>query len=241
MINEKTPQWKVSLFVIFSLLILLTLIIFIFLITTGWQASNLSQEEVTLEKPSIIYTDPLIKSAYPLPPPVEAVDPIRGSDLAEVRIIYLSDFNCPFCKRMSETWARVLDKYGDQVQLVWKDFITNPGSVPFHKAARCAQLQGAFWEYHDRLLTHQPQEGLSNTEFLTAYAVDLGLDRADFLKCLADTRIEEVVYASSDQALNLGISATPTYFINGVFYDGFREFEEIDLIIKEELGITDEE
>ena len=241
MFKENSPNWKVSLFVITSLLLLLAAIIFIFLVWVGWQARQLGEDEVVLEKPSIVYTDPLIKLANPSLPPVEPVDPWLGSADYRVRIIYFADFLCPYCRQQSEVWSELLNKYPDQIQLVWKDFLTSLTSLPLHKGARCAQLQGAFWPYQERLQTFEFQENQSTSQQLIVYAAELGLAVDDFTACLADPRIEQVVYAAADQALSVGIQSTPAYFINNKYYEDFRDLAEIDLLIRAELGITDEE
>lgn len=237
MINEGTSSWKTSLFVIAALVVLLGLILFVFFIKIGWEASSINDQK-TLANPTVEYQDPLIVSAEPLLPPVEAVDPILGEVDADLSIIYFADFNCPYCRRMTEIFHQIIPEYEGRVNLVWKDFLTSSTSVSKHKAARCAQLQGGFWEYSKRLLLGEtPESSLTNQ--LIGYAEGLGLDKEPFVECLADPAIEGVVYASTQQVANLGIKSAPSYFIGDDYYEGFIEYEDIKKIIDEKLGISE--
>lgn len=236
MIDEKTSNLKVSLFVIISLLFLLVLIIVAFFIKIGWDYNSLQAGKKTLEKPTVIQPDPLIVPAGPVIPPIEAVDPVLGEASAPLTIVYFSDFGCPYCKRMSEIFFRVLKEYDGQVKLVWKDLLSTPNSLPLHKAARCAQLQNSFWEYNKKLLQFKPDSS-SLVEQLTSYAAELGLNTSNFLQCMGDTTIEGVIFASTDQAINSGLTNTPAYFIGDDYYEGFIDYEEIKAIIDEKLGL----
>jgi len=240
MIDKNTASWKISLFVIVALIILLSLILFVFFLRVGWDANTLRDSKKTLAKPTVVYPDPLITSAGPTVPPIEPVDPVLGTDNAELTIVYFSDFACPYCKRMTEVWFRVIDEYGDRVNLVWKDLLSTPNSLPLHKAARCAQLQDSFWEYNKKLLLHQPDGG-SLVNQLTGYAAELGLNSASFVECMADVTIEGVVFASTDQAINSGLSSTPAFFIGNDYYEGFVSYDDIKSIIEEKLGLNTEE
>ena len=236
MIDKNTSSLKVSLFVIISLLLLLLLIIVAFFIKIGWDFNSLQTAEDSLQLPTVERSDPLITPTKPIIPPVESVDPILGKQDAPLTIIYFSDFACPYCKRMSEVFFRIVDEYDNQVRLVWKDLLSTPNSLALHKAARCAQLQGKFWEYNKRLLQHKPNEG-SLVEQLSGYAAELGLNTASFLQCMGNTTVERVIFASTDQAINSGLTNTPAYFIGGDYYEGFLDYKDIKSIIDEKLGL----
>jgi protein-disulfide isomerase len=94
------------------------------------------------------------------PPPVLRVEvsvdgaPYRGPAKAPVTIVEFSDFHCPFCRRVIPTLTQLESKYGEKIKLVFRDFpIDNlhPGASKAHEAARCANEQGKFWSYHDKL------------------------------------------------------------------------------------------
>lgn len=239
MINKNTSNLKVSFFVIIALVLLLILVLFVFFLKIGWEFNSLQTAKRTLEMPTVVQSDPLITPTGPIVPPIESVDPVLGQADAPLTIIYFSDFACPYCKRMSEIFFRILKDYDGKVKLVWKDLLSTPNSLALHKAARCAQLQNSFWEYNKKLLEFKPTSG-SLVEQLTGYAADLGLDTASFLQCMGDPAIEGVIFASTNQAINLGLSNTPAYFIGGEYYDGFMDYDDIKTIIEKKLGLEAE-
>ncbi len=235
MIPENVPQWKINVFITISLLILATMlfsIVYFFPRLNPLVENN--AQDFELPTPTVVVNDPLVKPAGPIVPPIELIDPIKGSPDAEVTIIYFADFACPFCNEMHDVWQQVLDEYGDQVRIVWKDLLIYPSSLGLHKAARCAQLQGSFWEYYNQIWDYNFTSSLSVD--LVSIAEDLDLDTEFFAQCLASAEIEQVVFGASQQALSVGVFEAPSYFIGDQFYDGYRDIEEIRELIDKQLG-----
>ncbi len=84
-------------------------------------------------------------------------DPVQGPASAKVTIIEFSDYQCPYCKSAAPTLSQVKQAYGDKVRIVFRDY---PLSFHRHRSARgrgreCANAQGKFWEYHDKLFANQ--------------------------------------------------------------------------------------
>jgi protein-disulfide isomerase len=100
------------------------------------------------------------------------------------------------------------------VRLVYKDFpLPSHGLAgPAHEAARCAGDQGRYWAYHDVLFARQPH---FERDQLVAYAIDLGLDRERFERCVDDHRFRAAVEADVAEGRELGVRGTPTFLING--------------------------
>ncbi|GBD24981.1 Disulfide bond formation protein D [bacterium HR30] len=170
------------------------------------------------------------------PPVVEVGDggrPARGPASAPVTIIAFSDYECPFCKRASATIAQVLRHYGDKVRFVHRDF-----PLSFHQHARlaaeaaaCAQAQGKFWEYHDRLWT---ADDLSESG-LKKVAKDTGLDEAKFTECLAKKPHSAAIDRDIEEGTAAGVSGTPAFFVNGRMLSGAQPFEAFKQLIDDEL------
>jgi len=169
---------------------------------------------------------------------IAATDPILGSTTAPVTIVEFSDFQCPFCQRVSPTLKKVREAYGDKVRIVWKDFpLTqiHPQAFKASEAAHCAGEQGKYWEYHDRLFGNQ--QALQPDD-LKKYAADLSLDAAKFTACLDTSKYGDRVREGVAQGSRLGVSSTPTLYINGRMLSGAQPFETFATIIDEELSTT---
>ena len=173
-----------------------------------------------------------------LEPPRFAVspddDPSRGAASAPITIVEFSDFQCPFCTRAEDTITEVLTKYGDRVRLVFRDFplSIHPLAEGAAIAADCAREQGKYWEMN-RAMYANPSK-LSPAD-LAATAATLGLDVERFNACMASPESRAEVAKDMADGQALGISGTPTFFINGVMIVGARELEVFTRTIDREL------
>jgi protein-disulfide isomerase len=174
------------------------------------------------------------------PPVVRVEVPVnggiaRGGATASVTIVEFTDFHCPFCKRAQPTVAEVLAKFGDKVRHVHRDFPIerlHPQAPPAHVAARCADEQGKFWAYHDKLFAGPAQ---ANPEQLKGYAGDVGLDVAAFERCLSSDKYQAAVQKDIDEGRRLGVTGTPTFFINGRVLVGAQPISKFVEVIEDEL------
>jgi protein-disulfide isomerase len=167
---------------------------------------------------------------------VANTDPSTGSASAPVTIVEFSDYQCPFCQRLEPTMKRILDTYGDQVRLVWKDFpltAIHPHAVAAAESAHCAGDQGRFWDYADRLFANQ--RALQPSD-LKKYAADLGLDAAKFDRCLDGSKYSQRVQESLAEGARLGLNSTPTLFVNGRMLSGAQPFAAVAALVDDELA-----
>ncbi len=165
---------------------------------------------------------------------VDADDPVFGPAGASVEIIEFSDFQCPFCQRLTATLEQLKTAYGSDIRLVFKDYPL-PNHAQAFKAAEagnCANQQGKFWELHDTMFSRQSELGVDD---LKRHAGALGMDQAAFDACLDSGRFAEQVNADLTAGQQYGVSSTPTVFINGRAVMGAAPFEVFDKIIREEL------
>jgi protein-disulfide isomerase len=163
-------------------------------------------------------------------------EPSLGPDSAPVTIVEFSDFQCPFCQRTQPTLKELLKAYPTQVRLVYRDFpLTN-----IHKearkaaeAARCAGDQGKFWPYHDLLYANPARQ---RDPDLRRYALDLGLDEPRFAQCLTSGRFAGAVERGLTDGRKLGVTGTPTFFVNGLPLVGAQPLSEFKSVIERELA-----
>lgn len=161
--------------------------------------------------------------------------PTKGPDSAPVTIVEFSDFQCPFCAKAIPTLRQIQATYGVSVRIVWKHLPLqiHKDAVGAARAAEAAGKQGKFWELHDKLFANQARLGL---EDLKQHARELQLDMTRFEADLLNTDDQKKIDADVAEALALGVSGTPGFFINGRFVNGAQPFETFAAIIDEELN-----
>ena len=160
----------------------------------------------------------------------------KGSGAARVTVVEFQDFHCPFCERVQPTLAQLMERYGDRIKLVYRDFPIDqlhPQARAAHEAARCAKDQGKFWAYHDVLFA-RPKD--ASPENLKAYARDAGLDLDRFERCLTVRTYQTAVQKDIDDGLRAGVTGTPTFFVNGRVLSGAQPFAAFARLIDEELA-----
>ncbi|HEY3197344.1 MAG TPA: thioredoxin domain-containing protein [Nitrospirales bacterium] len=161
----------------------------------------------------------------PDPPVIQLTfedDPAVGPPTAPVTIVEYGDFECPICKESVAILEQLRSLYPDQVRVVYRDFplAAHPRARSAAEAAQCAYAQGEFWAYHDALYAHAPD--LPNYVELAAR---LHLDTQTFNNCLMSVAPKAAVSKDLQEAERLGLSGTPTFFVNGRYMSGFQTLE----------------
>jgi protein-disulfide isomerase len=130
----------------------------------------------------------------------------------------------------------VLDTYGDRIRLVYREYPlpNHPNAKPAAEAGMCANEQGKFWPYHDRLFANQQRLGAND---LKQHAVDLGLDAARFNACFDSHKYTPLVEADINAGNDAGVNGTPAFFINGRMISGAQPFDAFKKIIDDELAM----
>jgi protein-disulfide isomerase len=162
--------------------------------------------------------------------------PIRGDKDAKLTIVEFSDFQCPYCQRAMGTLEQVLAKYPADVRVVYRHLPLDrihPNARPAAEASACADEQGRFWEYHDKLF--QNNRALAR-EDLVRYAGEVGLDAARFQACVDERRFKDKVEADLQAAREVGITGTPAFVVNGTLLSGAQPPEEFYEVIDAVLG-----
>lgn len=155
---------------------------------------------------------------------------VKGNSEAAVLLQKYSDFQCPACATAVEPVNQLLSEYGDQIRFEYKHF-----PLPIHasaemaaRAAEAAGLQGKFYEYHDLLFTNQRVWSASTNPMLqfSQYASELELDMAEFRRHVNASLVRDKVREYAAEGRALGITGTPTFFLNGerMVYSTYEEF-----------------
>jgi protein-disulfide isomerase len=183
---------------------------------------------------------PSAPSAPSRPDPARVYDielgesPVRGADSAKVTIVEWADFQCPFCVRVEPTLQKIKDEYGDEVRFAFKHLPLSMHSKAraAHQAAEAAHRQGKFWDMHDRIFA-KPKD-LSEETYLR-YANEIGLDIEKYESDFSSSSVRKVIDADLAKARELGVSGTPSFFINGRFLSGAQPYNAFARVIDAEL------
>lgn len=169
-----------------------------------------------------------------------------GSQEAPVVLYEFADYQCPACSQFS-TFAHPLikERLVDRgiARLVRYDFPIvsgHPHAFVAARAARCADEQGKYWEYHDVLYGRQPiwsASGGPPLSELEDYADLVGLERGPFRQCLRSDRHAEEVTRNLRMGESLGVTGTPTLMLNGQLLS-IRDYNELEARVLEAAGLS---
>ncbi|HEX6368127.1 MAG TPA: thioredoxin domain-containing protein [Longimicrobium sp.] len=171
---------------------------------------------------------------------------MKGADSAQVTIVEISDFQCPYCREFAATTYKQIDSVYVRTGRARILYINLP--LTSHReafgaaeAAMCAGVQGKFWQMHDRLFATQGEWGgqADAGRRFERFARDLRLNMADWRDCTANDRTAPLIVGDAMQAAEASINGTPTFILNSrngqkaltgaVPYDQFAR--EIDALL----------
>lgn len=180
--------------------------------------------------------------------------PTRGNKDAKVIVVNYDDFECPFCSRMHQTlFPAIFKEYGDRVQFVYKDYPLSeihPWATHAAVDANClaAQNNDAYWDFADYIHASQREIGSEKGregQFAALDRVTLeqgqkhNLDLAKLQSCVK-AQNDDTIKASVHEGDGVGVTATPTLFINGELMDGALPIGEVRAALDralEEAGV----
>jgi protein-disulfide isomerase len=173
---------------------------------------------------------------------VAAEGPSVGPASAPVTIVEFSDFQCPYCARAGAIVKQIQQRYPTQVYFVYRHLPLeriHPHARGAAEASACADAQGRFWDYHDKLFANQ--RALAPAD-LQRYATELELDTAAFEQCVKERKFQAQVdrdlAAAAEAAGGTGKAGlgTPSFFVNGILLSGAKPIEEFYRVIDAELA-----
>jgi len=245
----KNPNFPAKLFVAASLTTFILFAVFFFIIkinfTNDTANNQLAQQPNSTDKyylnenysegDLLITKVPNLKDML-AGPIITDLDPSLGAKDATVTIVQFSDFECDFCQEQEQILKQILTEYNGKVRLIWKNYPeNNEDSISFQAAvaAKCAQRQGQFWLFHD--LLYQNNDNLTQLEFLNI-ADQLNLNRAEFVRCLDNDNIKQLIRDNIEEANALDITGIPFIYVNDQEVMGEISLEELERIVEVELN-----
>lgn len=171
--------------------------------------------------------------------------PLLGEEDAKVTVVEFSDFQCPFCKSLWEDTLPQIKK--DYVDTGKARFAYRHYPLDFHanaqksaEASECANEQGKFWEYHDKLFetqtTWESLDASKAKEHFVKLANDVGINGATLGECVESGKFAEAVKNDLKDGEAAGVNGTPATYINGYMVSGAAPYEEFKTLIEQELA-----
>lgn len=169
--------------------------------------------------------------------------PALGKQGAKVAIVEFADLRCPFCEQFfTQTEPQIIKDYVDtgKATFSFREYaFLGPASTVAANAAECANDQGKFWDFHNYMYQHQPDESdtsMYNTDSLTTIAGQLGMDTTQFRDCLSNNKDNANVSKDFSEGQAAGVSGTPTIFVDGIPVVGAQPYSAFQTIIDQELA-----
>ncbi len=150
----------------------------------------------------------------------------EGPANAKVTIVEFSDFQCPFCERFyTDAYKQIKSQYVNtgKARFAFAHFPLSfhPNARPAANACECAGEQGKFFEYHNKIFENQAS--LSDASY-KQWAQDLGLNTTQFNSCYDSKKYDTVIGNELDLGQRIGVSGTPSVFVNGKLLVGAQPF-----------------
>lgn len=155
--------------------------------------------------------------------------PHWGNPEAKLVIVEFSDFQCPYCNQEFPIIREFTSKYQNDLYYIYRQFpIINENSLIFSEASLCAEEQGKFWQFHDRLFS-APEKDVNDIENIALLS---GVDINKFKTCLTTQKYRAQTIEDYQDGVALGAVGTPTFFVNGNILPGVVSLEQWEQILK---------
>ena len=159
--------------------------------------------------------------------------PYMGPENAPVTIAVFDDYECGYCAGMEATFGQLLARYPQKLKLVIKQYPlrSHPKAREAAIAAIAAHQQGKFWQVHSQIFANQKD---LSTQKLDEIAESVGLDMIRFKQDLLSQEVLSLIVRDVREGQKIGVSGTPTIFINGKHVTD-RSFQNLSNLIEQEL------
>jgi protein-disulfide isomerase len=146
---------------------------------------------------------------------------IRGAETAQVWLVEISDFQCPFCKEWHDKSFATIDREyvkTGKIRVAYLNFpLTriHPNAQAAAEAAMCAGVQGKFWELHESLFQTQEKwaQVKSPIAAFDSLARAAGVESKAWNSCMSTHATARLIEADRDRSTKAGVESTPTFFV----------------------------
>src|SRR5437879_232236 len=169
---------------------------------------------------------PMEKSAA-LTMPVSERDHAQGPADAPLTLVEYGDYQCPYCGAAYPVVKRIQKTLGEKLRFVFRNFPltgAHPYAMIAAEAAEAAALQGEFWPMHDLLFERQT---FLEPGIIPLWAKKMGLDLEKFGNEIKEGLVAKRIKEDRQSGIRSGVNGTPTFYINGIRYDGSPDYESL--------------
>lgn len=156
-----------------------------------------------------------------------------GSESAKVKLVEFGDFQCPACGAFYPFVRGVLEKHPNDIYFVFKQFplvSVHKNAYPAATFIQVADKHGKFKEAEDALYTNQNEWSDLNdaTDYFVKVGEGLGISADEIKNAIKNDEYKDIIHKSMDQGGALGVSGTPTFFVNGkrLYVQQFSDLEK---------------
>jgi protein-disulfide isomerase len=163
-------------------------------------------------------------------------DHSQGPADAPVMLVEYGDFECSLCGRAFPVIEELLNTYEGKIRFIFRNFpmkTIHPNAYDAALAAEAAGLQGKFWEIHS--IFFKNQDNLERPQ-LIKYAASAGVDPEKLKTDMESETIRAKVKEDFRSGVISGVNGTPTFFINGIRYNGTYYLWDISKAIDRALA-----
>jgi protein-disulfide isomerase len=169
-------------------------------------------------------------------------NPFTGPEHAKITLVKGFEFACPFCLRVKPTLDQLQKDYGNDIKIVYKNYVVHPQVATIPAQAACAaHKQGKYQEMYDGIWEKgfNANRNLS-AENMEAIAKSIGLNASKFKADMEGDECKKIVQTDQAQLAAVGTRGTPAFYINGRFLSGAQPIDRFKAIIDEELKKANE-
>lgn len=203
------------------------------------RAVNFQQTHYRVGQVPVEVAEQLLPKDIPLaalrPPALRSQDPVKfGGATSVISIIEYGDYECAYCRQITPVIKKAAETYGGQVRFVWRDFPIpeiHPAALPAAIFARCAGLQGKYWEAHDALMSADSLKERG----LASIAKKLNLDGALLQTCRQAAVVEQAILRDVEEARADGIKSAPLIFVGAQAFESFTDMEALQQAVEKAL------
>jgi len=166
-----------------------------------------------------------------------------GKGTTGVTLVEYGDYECPYCEEYYSIVKQVQATYGDKITIQFRNFpltSVHPNAFAGARAAEAAALQGKFWEMHDALYDSSNWQVWSTssdpTPYFNQYAQELGLNVTQFKSDYSSSKVNDAVNADMAAGNKLGITGTPTFYLNGKKIEVSNTLDSFQKVIDAEIA-----